>query len=181
MPPDPALGFDGGVADNAPINNLFWPENVYLVPKVRLDPTGTALLPAFDPATTPAVGFAESLDEGATVTEAGRIVRWSWNDFELEATASTSGWIRVPQLHDRCWRGTVDGVPTTIEPIQHGVGMVIPVDGRDASHHAGVSALRAVTVRPGDGTHVRLHSSCPRDRLASRAASAAGFFRPSVD
>ncbi|HEX3314352.1 MAG TPA: hypothetical protein VHR72_05635, partial [Gemmataceae bacterium] len=114
--PDPALGFDAGIAKHAPIRNLFWPENTYLVPKVRV-----GALPPMGP-----IAFVPAPDAPRSDVAAGRIVRWTYNDFDLDATAPAEGWLFVPQLPDAAWCATVDGQPTTIAPA-HGVGMAIPV------------------------------------------------------
>jgi len=117
-PGDSALGFDAGIVRHAPIRNLFWPENTYLVPKARFG------LPPRAPG--PAIAFLDRPDAPIPDVAAGRIVRWSWNDFELEATAPADGWLFVPQLPDASWLANVDGKTTALEPA-HGIGIAIPV------------------------------------------------------
>jgi hypothetical protein len=114
--PDPTLVFDAGIARHAPIRNLFWPENTYLVPKARL---GVA-------APTGPIAFLDAPEAPPSDVPAGRIVRWTYNDFDIDATAPKDGWLFVPQLPDAAWRATVDGQPTAIESA-HGVAMAIPV------------------------------------------------------
>jgi hypothetical protein len=114
--PDPALGFDAGIARHAPIRNLFWPENTYLVPKNRVG----------SPPPTGPIAFLESPGAPKTDDPAGRIVRWTYNDFDIEAMAPADGWLFVPQLPDAAWRATVDGQPAAIESAR-GVGLAIPV------------------------------------------------------
>ena len=133
--PDPTLGFDAGIARHAPIRNLFWPENTYLVPKARV---GVA------PPTGP-IAFVQSPDAPRSDVAAGRIVRWTYNDFDLDATAPADGWLFVPQLPDAGWRATVDGQPATIEPA-HGVGMAIPVTA--GPHRVSLEYRRLAETRP---------------------------------
>ncbi len=175
LPPTRPSAFDAGVVDNAPIRNLFWPVNVYLVPKVRLDPTGTITLPAFDPVSTPAIGFAESLD--GDVTGAGRILRWTWNDFELDATTPASGWIHVPQLHDRCWRANVDGERVKVEPTRNGVGMAIPV--ASGTHRITLEYRPLARSLYGPATWLTFGSSSFRSRSPGEPSRVSGGVLPS--